>query len=128
MKVEKNHLIMIFGLAILAIIGFYALGPMITGESVVPNGGNDDLEEFAKCLTESGVVMYGTKYCGHCSNQKESFGDAFEFVNYVECTENRDLCVAKNIMSVPAWEIDGEFYVGEQKFGTLSNLSGCPLA
>lgn len=127
MKVERNQMIMIVGLVIVAIAAFYFIGPLLTGNAA-NDGTETDLEEFAKCLTDSGAVMYGTKYCGHCANQKTAFGDAFEYINYVECTENRDLCVAKNILSVPAWEIDGEFHVGEQKLEALSELSGCALA
>jgi len=69
---------------------------------------NEALEEmnsydsFTECLSEKGFVMYGSQYCGFCTKQKELFGDSFELVNYVECTEQQDLCVEKGIEGVPA--------------------------
>ena len=30
-----------------------------------------EVEEFAKCLTENGAVMYGAFWCPHCSRTKK---------------------------------------------------------
>jgi protein-disulfide isomerase len=87
----------------------------------------DRIEGFAKCLTDKGIVMYGSKYCPHCKNQKALFGDAFKYINYVECTENTQLCAENGIMYVPAWIINGEKYTGEMSLERLSELSGCEL-
>src|SRR6266481_6317857 len=43
------------------------------------------LDGFAKCLTSRNAKMYGLYWCTHCQDQKEMFGYAFQYVNYVEC-------------------------------------------
>lgn len=92
-----------------------------------------DLEEFridlAKHLTDIGAVMYGTYSCGYCKRQKRLFGDAFQYVTYVECAyggENAQpkLCEAKGIRSVPTWEINGKLYLGVKSLEKLAELSG----
>jgi glutaredoxin len=91
-----------------------------------------DLASFAQCLTESGFVFYGSKYCPHCQTQKDLFKEAIEEINYVECVNEDDQwteqCQADQIQSVPTWVIsEGERVVGYQTLSKLSQLSGCPL-
>lgn len=106
---------------VLAGVGYWRL----TGSFVNTPGSYDD---FARCLTEKGVVMYGSKYCPHCLNQKEMFGTSFQYINYVECTEDSNLCTEKGITAVPAWSINGNLYTGEKTIQELSSLSGCELS
>jgi len=84
-------------------------------------------DNFAKCLTEKGVVVYGTKTCSHCQNQKKMFGDSFKYVNYVDCIDNSLQCTEKGIQFVPAWYIDGKLYTGEKTIEELKSLSGCEV-
>jgi len=94
----------------------------ITGRKT---SGNYDF--FAKCLSEKGVTMYGSYWCNHCQNQKKIFGDSFKYINYVECTENQDLCREKGIEGYPTWIINDEKYPGEQSIQKLSQLTGCKI-
>lgn len=97
---------------------------------LVRGGGDvsEGLDEFAKCLTEKGFVMYGTYWCSHCQNEKRAFGKAFKEVNYVECTDNPKLCEEKQITGTPTWISGaGDRYLGEQGLERLSDASGCPL-
>ncbi|MBL7170007.1 MAG: hypothetical protein ISS48_03235 [Candidatus Aenigmarchaeota archaeon] len=87
----------------------------------------EDYDEFARCLSEKGATMYGTYWCRYCKNQKAIFGDSFQYVDYVECTENPGLCLEKGIRGYPTWIIDGKQYPGEQSFERLSELTGCDL-
>lgn len=92
----------------------------------------NDYADFAKCLSVNGAKMYGASWCGHCQNQKKMFGDAWNFMNYVECdprTEGADsaLCLSKGIQGYPTWEISGKLYPGEMSFEKLAELSGCKL-
>jgi hypothetical protein len=64
-----------------------------------------NLEEFAKCLGDKGVAMYGTYWCPHCQNEKKVFGDYFKYVNYVECTERAKECINAGVSSYPTWII-----------------------
>lgn len=86
-----------------------------------------DLTSFAQCLTEKGVTMYGTEWCGHCKNQKEMFGNAFQYINYVDCDLDKAACSAAGVRGYPTWNIDGENYPGEKPLAQLSELSGCEL-
>ncbi|OGI15781.1 hypothetical protein A3K63_00195 [Candidatus Micrarchaeota archaeon RBG_16_49_10] len=91
-------------------------------------GGGGNYDDFAKCLTEKGAIMYGSKYCVHCNNQKKEFGKSFQYINYVECTEQTSVCEQEGITAVPVWSVNGTKYTGEQSFERLSQLSGCPLS
>lgn len=84
--------------------------------------------QFAQCLTDKGVKMYGADWCPHCNNQKDMFGDDWAYVDYVECETNRAACQTAGITGYPTWVIDGQHYPGEATFEKLSRLSGCQLA
>lgn len=86
------------------------------------------LDDFAKCLAEKQVVMYGADWCPHCQNEKKAFGDAFSFVNYIECPKDPKRCLAANISGYPTWAFpDGKRLIGEQGVEKLSLESGCSL-
>lgn len=82
-------------------------------------------DEFAQCLTEKEVKMYGTEWCSHCKNQKELFGSSFDFVDYIDCDLRSDECQAAGIKGYPTWKINGESYPGEQTIEKLASLTGC---
>ena len=90
-------------------------------------------DTFATCLTEKGVTMYGAYWCPHCQNQKEMFGDSWQYVHSVECSlPNRagqtEFCKAAGITGYPTWEFaGGERVPGELTFEALSAKSGCAL-
>ena len=44
-----------------------------------------DYSGFAKCLTDNGLVFYGTDWCGHCQDQKEMFGKDIDLIDFVNC-------------------------------------------
>src|SRR3990167_8799212 len=85
-------------------------------------------DEFAKCLASSGVTMYGAYWCSHCQNEKRNFGSSFQYVPYVECTQEVELCRAKGVAGYPTWITeDGKKYEGEQGLNRLAEISGCEL-
>lgn len=84
---------------------------------------------LAEYLGKTGAVMYGSYKCPHCIEQKKMFGNAFEYVNYVEChpkgeNANPSLCFAKGIVHYPTWEIGGRYYEGAMTLERLAELSG----
>lgn len=107
--------IIIIGLILISIFLYFGKKP----ES------NLDAEQLAKCLTEKGAAMYGAYWCSHCQNQKKLFGDAFQYIVYVECTENEEKCTADGIGGYPTWKINGLNYPGEKTFEELKEISGC---
>lgn len=94
---------------------------------------------LAQCLTEKGYVMYGSIECLQCARQRLLFGDAFQYINEVECkagyeNSDPDRCVSKNIDGTPTWFIEDEkgntlkaYEKGVVPLEQLSADSGCLL-
>lgn len=121
---NKKHMIIAVSLLLLIAIFLAIKSPAITGNATVGSSGYDD---FAECLTDNGAKMYGAYWCSHCQDQKKEFGKSFEYVDYIECTDNEFECKNAGITGYPTWSIDGTNYPGAQSFARLSELSGCPL-
>lgn len=84
--------------------------------------------DFAKCLTEADLTMYGTDWCPYCQNQKQMFDDAFEFIDYVNCDFNKNLCQIKGVKGYPTWHFQGQLWAeGVQTFPDFADISGCTL-
>jgi len=101
------------------------IGIIYVGYSIVAPGSHDEL---AKCLGEKGATMYGAYWCPHCNNQKAAFGKSFQFINYVECSQQEALCEQMNVTGLPTWIIGGRHLEGEQTFETLAEAAGCDLS
>jgi hypothetical protein len=92
-----------------------------------------DYAEFAQCLNDEEIVMYGAFWCPHCEDQKDLFGDSFENINYVECDANGEnpqpeLCIANQITGYPTWtRSDGEQMAGFRTLEQLEAFSTCEL-
>ncbi len=121
MKIKIKHVAFLLAVIIAIGIAYYLTSPK-----------EGKYDEFAQCLTEKDVVMFGTFWCPHCQNQKALFGSSFKYISYVECdprgsNSNPELCEENNVESVPLWIINGTRYVSEQSLQELSLASGCPL-
>lgn len=87
---------------------------------------NPELDKFAQCITDKKVVMYGAYWCPHCQRQKKLFGDSFQYVKYVECTQDTNTCQEKNIKSYPTWEFEDESRIeGEATIEQLAEKTSC---
>jgi len=112
----------------LVVVLFVALGIVNQNSS-----GSDSQvsDEFAQCITDSGAKMYGAYWCGHCNDQKEAFGSAWDKINYIECSANDDdgqaqQCTNAGITGYPTWEFgDGSRVGGKQTMEFLANKTGC---
>lgn len=79
-------------------------------------------DDFAKCLTEKGAVMYGAmSSCKFTQAQKGMFGKSFKYINYHEFDE------LPGIKKTPTWVIDDKWYENVQPFDKLSALTGCKI-
>lgn len=98
-----------------------------------PESGPASLEDFAKCLAEKGMKFYGASSCGWCQKQKELFGEAVQYLPYVECAdEGSDELIAEcqeaGVRRFPTWRLpDGEMSPGFKTLEELSELSGCSI-
>lgn len=93
----------------------------------------EDIDTFAKCITEKGGVMYGAFWCPHCAKVKKNFGESFRHIVYVECDPRGDneqslLCIEKGIENYATFEFNDNpetRLVGEPTFEELAAASGC---
>lgn len=84
-------------------------------------------DNFAKCLTEKGVVIYGNDFCQYTTKQLNFFGKSKKYLNYIKCIENEALCDEKGVKITPTWEINGKTYPQVQTFEALAGYSECEL-
>lgn len=90
-------------------------------------------DAFAKCIASTTTKFYGAYWCPHCHNQKNEFGDAAQYLPYVECalpdgSGQTQVCIDNKITNYPTWVFpDGSRLVGETPLATLSEKTGCPL-
>ena len=105
---------------ILILVGVFLGYKSITGKVIEPG----QYDEFAQYLTTQGAKMYGTEWCSHCKNQKKLFDSSFQYIDYIDCDWESEVCDAAGIRGFPTWEIDGELYPGEQSLERLASLTG----
>lgn len=93
-------------------------------------GAQDQVEEFAVCIANSGAKMYGASWCSHCEDQKEDFNNS-ESLPYTECSTadgkgQTAICAAEGIASYPTWRFgDGQEKSGALSFSQLAEYTGC---
>ena len=123
--IAKVHVVVIGVIVVVLALGAFGLSRLTKTDNA---NFEPDYIKLAKCLTENGVTMYGSKTCPHCSTQKEAFGKAFEYINYVECTEQREVCSAHEIQYLPTWEFaDGNKMPGKIELAELGLIAGCEI-
>jgi len=91
-------------------------------------------EEFIQCLAEAGVVIYGSKTCGGCSQLVEEYGgyDAIKPI-YLDCSEFGSQEELKRCFEerqseyVPEVQINGEVFEGWGSPQALSDATGCQI-
>lgn len=116
--------------AVVIIVIAVAGGFILTGNATNNPGKYDN---FASCLSENGVKMYGAYWCPHCNDQKNMFGSSWDNINYVECSlPNRagqtSQCTQAGIEAYPTWEFnDGSRIEGAMSMNQLSQKAGCAI-
>ncbi|MBN2198014.1 hypothetical protein JW698_02380 [Candidatus Wolfebacteria bacterium] len=126
----KNKTLTFFIIAVLVLIGIFIFGGLVGKQEEKPNSNLPltSLEDFTQCLVEKGAVMYGTPWCSWCQKQKDEFGDFWQFMNYVDCSENPNECVTLGIEATPMWILsDNKKIIGYKNLRQLSQETGCEL-
>ncbi len=68
--------------------------------------------QYARCIAQSGTVLYGAFWCEACTAQQERFGAAAPLLPYVECAtpdgqRQKEVCRAAGITRYPTWVFPG---------------------
>eukprot|EP01119_Soliformovum_irregulare_P017332 TRINITY_DN5130_c0_g1_i1.p1 TRINITY_DN5130_c0_g1~~TRINITY_DN5130_c0_g1_i1.p1 ORF type:complete len:298 (-),score=34.12 TRINITY_DN5130_c0_g1_i1:3-896(-) len=127
--IPMKNTILVFALATLhlAPLIYYNVGSQVSEASTTPPPVKDKVA-FAKCLTASGVAMYGSDQCPHCLNQKTIFGDAFQHIKYYNCLVDQEACEKAKIERYPTWlRSDGSRVIGTKSFPQLEEF-GAPCS
>lgn len=91
-------------------------------DDVIPE---EQSASIAICITEKGMIMYGTEWCPHCKAQKAMFGNSFSYINYVDCDLNPEACEVAGVKGYPSWYYDGKLHEGGKTWQQLKDLTGC---
>ncbi|MCL5410477.1 MAG: hypothetical protein M1324_01330 [Patescibacteria group bacterium] len=99
----------------------------VAGSTTIKSG--DYVERLAKYMSDKGMVLYGSYQSFDSKNQKELFGEAAKYLDYVECdasglSSNPDECIAQKINSYPTWLFEGKQYVGKKSLAELAAIVG----
>lgn len=89
--------------------------------------------ELAQCIADSGTKYYGAFWCPHCQDQSKMFGEAKEYLPYIECSTpdgkgQTAECVEAGITSYPTWILgDGTVRNGVLTPAQLAEATNCQL-
>jgi glutaredoxin len=103
------------------IVIILVIGGIIWG-IVSLNSGIDVDKDIVECIAEN-AVLYTSKTCSHCAQQKIIFGDYYDLITKIECTEDAIQCL--EVRGVPAWRINEEFKYGVHTIEELQELTDC---
>ena len=82
--------------------------------------------KLAQCLDEKGAVMYGTSWCGHCTDQKNAFGSGKSFLPFVDCEIEGATCKKAGVEAYPTWKFsDGSTLMGNRSLEELAEKTQC---
>ena len=126
MDPKKAVIIVAFAtIAVMATAWLFFTNYASTAMASLPAGGSVS-EEFAKCLTEKGVILAGTEWCTHCQKMKAMFGSSFAFIDFKDCDKETGWCEQNQILYYPTWILpDGSKQAGERTLEQLAEMSGC---
>ena len=125
---NKKIFLILIGVFAVILMGFLFLNNSDTNKNSTNNPNNSySLENFNQCLSDKGVVIYGSKWCPACSSLVETLG-GYEKANpvYVECTIEQERCQKETKTNyVPEIQINGEVYEGSRSLNSLAEITGC---
>ncbi len=79
--------------------------------------------ELAHELNNDGWILYGTNQCPWCIKQREEFGVAFTDLAYINCQENKPVCIDAGIKGIPCWvSPNGTLYPGYYNLTQLDDM------
>jgi uncharacterized membrane protein len=101
----------------------------------LPEAEGENYDELAQCISDNGVLMYGSFRCGVCAKTRAMFDDSFQYITEIEChpqgeNAQTELCLEKGIEGTPTWirEVDGVELARHHGFlstDELRKFAGC---
>lgn len=91
------------------------------------------LDDFAKCIDNSGAKFYNAFWCSYCQSQKKMFSSSSKYLPSIECSTldgqgQTEICREAGINAYPTWEFaDGERLTGELALSVLAEKTACIL-
>jgi hypothetical protein len=132
MKSITKVVITILILFVLTIGFYYATKTLssVTGKSIIgwiifTGTGRDEVDNFARCLTEKGAKLYINKNSNEYEKQLKIFGSSSQYLEIIDCYENAEICQENNIKTNPTWIFNWEIYEGFLNLEKLERISGC---
>ncbi len=90
------------------------------------SSGETSLDDFSRCVVDSGAMFYGADWCPHCKTQKELLGEDLSSALYVNCEKEGVVCKKNNIIAYPTWVFkDDERLQGTQSLEAIANATNC---
>ena len=75
-------------------------------------------------MQANNVKMYGSQYCGYCTQQRKEFDNHNVCLKknkiYVNCDDNNDMC--KGVEGFPTWEVNGVRQAGYNDMAGVCNF------
>ncbi|HLD56701.1 MAG TPA: hypothetical protein VJA47_00235 [archaeon] len=103
--------------AVLAVSGYLSITAKVISVT--------QTDKFAKCLSSSGLVLFGSEDCQYCDNLKSSLNSSASYLNYVDCSAEKAKCA--DIKEYPTWGYGGQNLLGEFSLQELSIITKCVL-
>lgn len=101
----------------------------ITDESEETITETETINGLVQCLSDAGMVIYGSRTCPYCNQLVESLG-GYETAGliYVECSQERERCSQEMQTNyVPEIQINGVLYSGSRDPEALAETTGYQL-
>ncbi len=120
MERKYTIILSIIAIALISSLIFYSISKPKTELTL------KDKEDLAKCLTQKGILLYGTINCPNCEVQKEEFDEAAQYLSYVNCYIEEEKCAKYSKQKVyPFWGMDETAIVGPIPLDKLKEKTNC---
>jgi hypothetical protein len=122
MKKERYNLII--GALIICLVSLSVILILLDRDKIPKlSPAERELQEFQKCVNDSGLILYGRYNSQVFLAQKESLGDYFDLIPFIDCVNQRREC--EGILLIPAWKLNEQVYYGSFSKDVLIKLMGC---
>ena len=64
---------------------------------------DEALAEFGRCLRKDKFILYHTNECPYCRKQRRLLGIGMNFIDEVNCSEDKERCEQDEIVALPTW-------------------------